>query len=226
MKNIKILSNILFWITLISPMAAFALASVVGEVNIFGIVGVVRYSWVMLFFIPLGVLSILIGNKLKENNLSYKKNYIIAFICVPLLIIFGSYRFIFSSSISYDVERITAIEKETNLELPNQIKIATNLFDSYNLSYAKIIDTESKVIFENELETNLLWKRELSPDIKALLPLNIQYESVNFDYFVFYDLTNDTYNTYATDGEYKYIFIAYDYELKRFVILDNLANNL
>ena len=80
MKTVRILSNILFWITLISPMAAFVLASVVGEVNIFGVAGIVRYSWVMLFFIPLGVLSILIGNKLKKSNQNYKKNYIIAFI--------------------------------------------------------------------------------------------------------------------------------------------------
>ena len=206
-------------------MAAFVLASVVGEVNIFGVAGIVRYSWVMLFFIPLGVLSILIGNKLKKSNQKYKKNYIIAFICVPLLMIFGSYRFIFDS-ISYDVDRITAIEKEIKLELPNQIKIATNSFDSYNLSYAKIVDTESKTIFENELETNLLWERELSSTIKSLLPSDIQYEVGNFDCFVFYNLTNDTYNTYPTDSEYKFIFIAYDYELQRFVILDNLTNKL
>lgn len=223
MKNVRILSNLMFWITLISPIVAFAFASIVGEANIFGVAGIVRYSWVMLFFIPLGILSILIGKKLKKNNQSYKKNYIIAFVCIPLLIIFGSYRFIFNS-ISYDVDKMADIEKEIKLELPNQIKIVTNALDSYNLSYAKIIDAESKTIFENELETNLLWERELSSTIKSLLPFDIQYEVGNFDCFVFYNLTNDTYNTYPTDGEYKCIFIAYDYELQRLIVLDNLAN--
>lgn len=52
MKKIKIIANILFWITLVSPMVSFSLASIIGEADIFGVAGIVRYSWVMWFFIP------------------------------------------------------------------------------------------------------------------------------------------------------------------------------
>ena len=54
----RILGNILFWTTLISPIVSFSIASMIGEANIFGVAGIIRYSWVMLLFIPIGILSI------------------------------------------------------------------------------------------------------------------------------------------------------------------------
>ena len=95
--------------------------------------------------------------------------------CLPIIIIFGSYRFIFNN-ISYDVDKVMVVEDKSSLRLPEQVKIATNDFDSYNVSYIKIVNQESKVNFENELETNQLWQKELSPSIKGLLPIEIQYK--------------------------------------------------
>ena len=229
-QKFEVWGDILFWLTLTSPMISFALTGVIGEVHIFSIGGIIRYSWIMLLFIPVGILSVLIGIHLKKSNQSYKKNIIIAFICVPLLMIFGSYRFIFNT-FSYDADKVTTIEHEIKLELPKQIKIATyemtmNELDFYNISYLKIVNGESKETFEHELEVNDLWQKELSSKIKSLLPFDIQYEVDAFDYFVFYNVTNDEYNIYPLDGEYESIFIAYDHELQRLMILDDYKINL
>ncbi len=62
----SILGDIVFAFTLASLWISFYLATVVGEFNIFGIAGVVRYSWIMLLFIIVPVLSILIGIRLKK----------------------------------------------------------------------------------------------------------------------------------------------------------------
>ncbi len=56
--------------------------------------------------------------------------------------------------------------------------------------------------------------------IEKLLPNSIQYEIYNFDYFVFYNITNNEYNEYPDDGEWDCVFIAYDNELQRLIILD------
>ena len=213
---------ILFWATLISPMISFSLAALIGEADIFGVAGIIRYSWIMWLFIPVGVLSILIGMELKKNSQNYKKNLIIALVCLPLIIIFGSYRFIFNS-VSYDVEKVDAIEEKTKLELPDQIKIATNEFDSYDISYVKIIDEKSKQDFEMELRSNTLWQNRLDRQFLGLLPVNIQIEVGSFDYFVFYNLTNDEYNTYPSNNECNYVFIAYDNETQRLIILDSIT---
>ena len=141
---------------------------------------------------------------------------------MPLIIIFGSYRFIFDS-VSYDVEKVDAIEEKIKLELPDQIKIATNAFDSYDISYVKIIDEKSKQDFEMELRSNTLWQNRLDRQFLGLLPVNIQIEVGSFDYFVFYNLTNDEYNTYPSNNECNYVFIAYDNETQRLIILDSIT---
>ena len=113
MNKKRILGNILFWTTLISPMLSFSLASMIGEANIFGVAGIIRYSWVMLLFIPIGILSILIGFKLKNSTQKYKKNFIVSFICLPLLIIFGSYRVIFNSAVHMMLMRYQLLKKKS-----------------------------------------------------------------------------------------------------------------
>ena len=157
MNKKRILGNILFWTTLISPIVSFSIASMIGEANIFGVAGIIRYSWVMLLFIPIGILSILIGFKLINSTQKYKKNFVVSFICLPLLIIFGSYRFIFNSVVSYDVNEVSIIEEKINFEIPRDIKVATNKLDLYDISYLKILNSESKDMFEQEVENNQLW---------------------------------------------------------------------
>lgn len=225
MKKSINLGSILFWITLISPIVSFSLASLIGEANIFGVAGIIRYSWVMLLFIPVGILSILIGIKLKKENQNYKKNFIVAFICLPLILIFGSYRFIFGDYISYDVETVYAIETKTNLNLPDRIKVATNELDSYTVSYVKITSEEEITSFEHELLTSPFWNEDLKPEIKRLLPVEVQLEIANFDYFVFYNLTTNEYNKYPSEGCYECLFIAYDHQSQRLIIIDDLRIN-
>ena len=221
MNKKRILGNILFWTTLISPIVSFSIASMIGEANIFGVAGIIRYSWVMLLFIPIGILSIVIGFKLKNGTQKYKKNFIVSFICLPLLIIFGSYRFIFNSVVSYDVNEVSIIEEKINFEIPDDIKVATNKLDLYDISYLKILNSESKDMFEQEIENNQLWQKELQPEIKSLLPLNIQYESEIFEYFVFFNITSNEYNIPPLRGQYECIFIAYDCDLQRLIILND-----
>ena len=221
MNKKRILGNILFWTTLISPIVSFSIASMIGEANIFGVAGIIRYSWVMLLFIPIGILSILIGFKLKHSTQKYKKNFVVSFICLPLLIIFGSYRFIFNSVVSYDVNEISIIEEKINFEIPRDIKVATNKLDLYDISYLKILNSESKDMFEQEVENNQLWQKELQPEIKSLLPLNIQYESEIFEYFVFFNITSNEYNIPPLRGQNECIFIAYDCDLQRLIILND-----
>ena len=210
----------MFWATLISPIVSFSLAGKIGEVNIFGVAGIIRYSWIMWLFIPIGVLSIIFGLQLKKNNQKYKKNFIIAFICLPLLIIFGSYRFIFNS-VTYNVDEVLIIENKLDVELPKEIKVATIKLDLYDLSYAKIINNESNKRFEQEIDNNILWQNNLSLEIKQFLPLNITYEIESFDAFVFYNVTKNEYNKYPLNNQDCCVFIAYDYETQRLIILNN-----
>lgn len=227
MKKEMTLDKILFWLTLISPVFAFSLACLIGEVKIFGVNGMIRYSWVMWFFIPIGILSIIMGFKLKRNKQKHKKNLIVGFICVPVLIIFGSYRFIFSNFVSYDVIKLYLIEETTNITLPHEIKIITEKSDEYDISYVKITNKESKKNFEGEIKNSELWKNELSLRTQKMLPIIMQNEIQTFDYFLFYNLTTKEYNVTPRDrGVYDTIIMAYDLSLNRLMIINNYTISL
>lgn len=218
MKIKKVLCNILFWITLISPMASFCLAGLIGETDIFEVFGIVRYSWIMLLFIPIPVVTLLIANVLRKHNEKYKKHYIVCFICLPLLIIFGSYRFIFHNIVSYESSVFINLENGMKINLPSNIKIATGKIGSYSLGYAKIQDEKEKNEFEQSIIKDNLWESKMSQSVKEVLPIDIQYKLVQFDYFLLYNSTSNEYNTITHEGD-NISFIAYSCEDNRFLFL-------
>lgn len=169
----------------------------------------------MWFFIPISFVSIFIGKKLNS-----KKNYVIAFICMPILIIFGSYRFIFKN-ISYDTKKIQSIERKIDIDLPNNVKIATTNMDKYYVSYAKITDKDEKINFENEIKYDEFWETKYNTAIYSLLPYNIQIETKDFDYFMFYNLITNEYNLYPSTHQNLCVFIAYECKTQRLIILDD-----
>lgn len=222
MNKEKIVANVSFLLTLVSPLISFALAAKVGEADIFGVAGVVSYSWIMLCFIPIGLISLIVGSILKKRKQNYKKNFIVALICLPILFIFGSFRIFFADLvITTDTTRLESAEITASIELPSRIKIATEELGEYSLSYVKIVDGEEKKKFEKDIESDSRWVEELGTKIEQILPISIEVEVQGFDRFLFYNITTAEYNVYPTDGEHDCLLVAYDYDLQRIVILDD-----
>lgn len=191
MKKEEFFGDILFLLTLISPFVSLVIISIFGEPEVFSALGMTRYIWIMLLFIPIGVLSILIGLKLKKDKQEYKKNIIVAVIVLPLLAIFGSYRFI-DSNISYDTDNIITIENKMNIELPREIKIATSKRDSYDISYVKITDDKSKEKFEQEIKNSQLWEDELDFYLNLYYHMKFKFSQIilNILYSIMLRLVN------------------------------------
>ena len=218
MKCSKIIINILVILTIVSLPLSFSICAIVGEAEIFGVAGIIRYSWIMLLFSPIGFLTLLMGKWLKNTGKTHK---IVAWICIPILLIFGSYKFIFND-ISYDVHNVHIAAEKIDPELPNSIKVASHNHGGYSVSYVKITDDGEAISFAEDIRTNPHWMSELSVVVKSLLPDDIQLEMNNFDYFVLYDPSSGKYNVCPTTDESDCIFIAFDCELQRIIILDDL----
>lgn len=219
MKNNRLAINALFLFTLLAAPISFSLCAIVGEPEIFGVAGIVRYSWIMLLFIPVCPVSALVGRRLKKSGRKYKKLYVATWICLPLLLIFGSFRFIFAD-ISYDVNEICAIEEKIAIDFPDRIKVVSHDYPGYNISYVKITDTDEASAFVKQISADPRWTPQLSTIIKGILPFDIQVEMNNFDFFVFYDLFTGGYNESPTAGQCNCVFVAYDCELQRVIILN------
>lgn len=221
----KFLANVLFVATILSVPISFYIAGTIGEHEIFGLEGIIRYIWISWLFIPIGIISIFVGRMLKQRNEKYMKNYVAAFVCIPLLLLLGLYRFIPNTS-NYDISYVEPIEQKIKFELPEDIKIATtyNAYEQdYNVSYVKIIDDTAKKSFDEKVNLDSKWTKDLNPNIKneqKSWPATLQAEFNNFDYFMFYNESSGTYNSYPEiDGEYKCIFLAYDKDIGRIMII-------
>ena len=226
MKVLKKVGIILFILTLATPLIAFSVNCKIGESDIFSLAGAVMYSWVMWFFLPIPIASIFVGKKLKRNKLGYRKNYIAAIACSIILLLFGSYRFIFTN-IYYDTDVVFEVEVITSLNLPDNVKSVTEEYGDYSTSYVKILKKEEVERLENEIEQSELWKSKLALQIKALLPTQwcVEFEGF-FDCFCFYNITDGEYNKVPTAGEFECVFIGYDYDLERLLILNNYTVKL
>lgn len=220
MKNNSLFKNLLLGFTIASPPLAFSICAIVGEAEIFGVAGIIRYSWIILLFIPFGILTLLAGKKEKECGRKYTRFYVAACISLPLLLVFGSYRFIVQG-ISYSVSDVYTIEEKTNLDFPNSIRLAAHDYSGNDVLYIKIADVDEAASFSTVMSSNVHCTLELGAMVQKMLPLDIQLEIVDFDYFLWYDLTTDQYTTSPSVGEHKYVFIAYDCQVQKIIILDN-----
>ena len=214
---------VIFWGCFLSIPLSFSMVCKVGEVEIFSAPGLVRYSWIMWLFIPIGVCSILIAVILKSQNQGYRKNIVSGCISIALLFLFGSYFLLFARVVTYDEKPIIAAEEKAQVSLPDNIKIASHANDDgkFLITYAKLLDESEKASFEVEISNNEKWSDTLDNRFRGEAPGIISYEAYTFDYFVFYNATLGEYNTFPkAAGSYECVLIAYDKEVGRILIID------
>ncbi len=225
MRCLKVISILFFCLTIVTPFIGFCIATDIGELEIFGSVGLVRYSFFFYLGLPFAILSIVIGIILKNKRQKYKKNFIVAFICIPITLLFGSYRFIFNN-ISYDSNQMYMIEEKTQLNLPNNVKIATEPYDEYNISHVKILDLDEEKEFQHSIESSEYWCKQLNVNLNNLLSWTIQYDILSSDFYMFYNLTTNEYNVIPEKGEYKCVLISYTVDYHKLIIIDDLLINI
>ena len=216
-KRYRIINTILICLTVISPMMAFSLSCKIGEVETFGIGFVARYSWIFWLFTFLPILLFAFGFVLKKQGKSCKPNFVLGLLFLGILVVFGSYHLIFQE-FDYDPAYVDSIDEKLAVDLPNQMKVVTEEHLEYNITYAKVSDEKK---FISDLEISGYWKKELGSKIKGLLPDAYSQELVSAcEYFLLYNVTTGQYNIFPPDGSYEIIFIAYDVEFQKLIIVD------
>lgn len=221
----KTLSILLFILSIVVVPLSFYVACLVGEISVFGIAGVIKYSYIMYAFIPVCLASLLFaiyGIKIKLSKGIYLKNLIASIICIVVLLAFGSYRFMFSDSVKYDdIERITSVEQMIRIELPHNVESITQLDEQTQTTYVKILDEAQKIEFEKSISESEVWKPNLNLNIQSSLPVSIKADSYNDSDFVFYNATTNEYNLMPNlEKDNQIIFMSYNSDIGRIIIFE------
>ena len=221
MKKLKIFGIITFILALLALPISFILACTIGEADIFGVGGIVRYSWIMLLSIPFAILSILMGILLKKASGRNVKNFVAGCIVLPLGLIFGSFRVLFAHVNKYDQkELIQALSEYAGIELSLDFKSASTEWDVCRESFVKLLG-DNKEIVETQIKENPNWVKELRPEVKGILPPVEQTELTRYDYCLFLDKTNGRYNDIPDAGRIECVLFAYNRNFGSFLIVDS-----
>lgn len=215
-KFIKNFMIILFAITILSIYGAGMTWSLTNIINPQHGFNFTRTTWVFWCWLPIPLLSIILGFKYNSAGFKCTKNIVGGFIIGFLLLIYGS--FCLFPGFSRDYSEIDAYRNIIDADLPDDGELEIQDWDTYfdqdKTGYVIInayYDREDVTNLVNSIENNSNWilSKEITSDLKLLLPS--QLRSDDDAYFSIYNMSTAQYNTLPEkSGDYEIYAMKYD----------------
>ncbi len=175
-----------------------------------------NHIWVFWCWLPIPVLSIILGFKYKNAGFKCTKNIVGGFIIGFLMLIYGS--FCLMPTFEQDYNKIDAYKNYIDAPLPNngelEIQNWGTYFDEDKTNYTIInvyYDKEDVNDLVNGIENSNNWilSKEIKSELKILIPSQLKSD---FDaYYSIYNKTTNEYNTLPTiAGNYEIYAMKYD----------------
>ena len=221
---------ILFILTLCCLFFALKSVNLVNEINPHPGFSIVKNSWVFWCWLPIPIISILLGFKYQKRGLKCRKNIIGGFIIGFLLLAYGSFCLLPPFG-EHDYSRIDPYRSFIDASLPDHGEIEIQewgtYFDDDKTEYAVILvyyGKEDVDSLERSIEGSSNWVPcdSFRTELKALMPSTLK--SDQDAWFSVYNKTTGEYNTLpSTAGTYEIYAMRYDksdkqLEIHRYVI--------
>jgi hypothetical protein len=214
---------VLFILTLFSIYFALFLVSAKTDNNN---QAMVENMWLNFVPLPIPLASLILGRIYKKKGFKTTKNIVAGIIFTTLLVLYGSFTFIFSDLYSHDFGYVNRIETQIKFDLPDNGNITTQDLTEGTQSgtQAEFVRHfySSDVVFADEDEISKfnatisqseLWLTSVKTPLMGMIPFMFSSSpySAEYDYFMIYNTDLNTYNTLPdSSGTYRFIFIAYN----------------
>ena len=209
---------ILFILTLCSLYFALGSMNLVGQLNPQPGFRFVKNSWVFWCWLPIPVISIILGFKYQKNGLKCKKNIIGGFVIAFLLLAYGSFSIL--HDFGRDYSQIDPYRSVIGAALPEhgdlEIQEWGTFFDADKTEYV-VIDAyyggENVEDMEQSITNSDNWIpcTSFRTELKALMPSQFSFRSDPDAYYSVYNKTTGEYNTLPTGtGVYEIYSMRYD----------------
>lgn len=174
------------------------------------------------FFLPIPILSIIVGIILNKNKIRNRKNIIAGVIIGFLMLIYG----FFPSFFNEMDNSLDAVELKLGLDLPAYTSYHISTSTDLSGEKLRVSTLEFPESTSNEFEATILederWSKSGKEDFSAVYPptkINIPYEV-----FLIYNVTTNEFGKLPdSSGEYEFIYIAYDTEMNTAYIFEYTA---
>lgn len=193
---------------------------------------VIKNLWVLYFLLPIDFISIILGIIYKR-----KRNIVIGSIMSALLILVGTFPFIFKNTYSFTTKPIETMEKITKMDYSdicftitkiNEVNTQKEVFPlettkRSEITYLKYSQAEEMKIEKNLASSNI-WSS--TNDKAYLLDQTMRMQLQDYDYWLFYDLTNESFTISLDDDNINlkdYMIASYDIQTNTFVIINYFA---
>lgn len=176
-----------------------------------------KYMCGMWFWLPVPILSIILGFKYNKRGIKCKKNIIGGFIIAALLLLYGSFSFLFDFNFEVDYSEIYHYESIIGIKVPTQ---GTFIRQEWEQSY--LLDhTTNYAWFKNSKENNefleniqksnnWILESEISSNLGIFIPANMSCPSDSVCYYSVYIEGMENYNTIPSEtGKYHIYSMMY-----------------
>ena len=188
-----------------------------------------KNNWVFWCWLPIPIISILLGYRYKKMGLKCKKNIVGGYIMLVLLLVYGS--FCLFPTFERDYSEIDPYRSIVRAELPDSGQLEIQEWDKHfeedKTEYVVInayYDKEDVKNLERSIESSSDWIpcNSIKSELKILIPSTVRSDSDA--YFSIYNKTTGEYNALpSTTGNYEIYAMKYDksdkkLEIHRFLI--------
>lgn len=185
----------------------------------------VENLYILYFFIPFPLLSILVGMKAKKIGIMGKGCIILGVIFTFILGIYGSFALLFNASISHNKNHLLEYSNQTGIEIPydgyfTYVDMSMGSRTEETTLYAVMtLTNETEIMeFESALSNNPIWQNGINYNYMDFYNLTKVSE---YEYFALYDCqTNQFVTGDLSVGDHHLICVAYDSEEKVVMIID------
>ena len=179
----------------------------------------VENLYILYFFIPFPLLSILVGMKAKKIGIRGRGCIILGVIFTFILGIYGSFALLFNASISHNKNHLLEYSNQTGIEIPydgyfTYVDMSMGSRTEETTLYAVMtLTNETEIMeFESALSNNPIWQNGINYNYMDFYNLTKVSE---YEYFALYDCqTNQFVTGDLSVGDHHLICVAYDSEEK------------
>lgn len=229
-NNIRIFLIILFILTIASLWMGLGISFLLTTLAKVPQELFTNYMWGMFICLPIPLLSIILGFIYKRKGIKCTKNIVGGFIIGFLLILYGSFSFIFNYQVDYN--EVYSYEKIVGLELPhngiyNKIVWDESYLMNHTSNSIKFTDTKEINEFNKNIEKSDKWitKNEIGSYLNMFVPKTLNCNLNESCYYSVYIEELDNYNTVPTEtGVYNVHAMMYNSDISTLKIEQYVYN--